>query len=124
MMTSFPLAGLLDFLSASGRVGISTSACKCQGGSEWLTQMSHIMFVTVEKRLCLTGMDNRQGAGLVVKWAGLPVSGALRGTASSSPCRRAVVRTHEFTSPTAGPQRSHPSPALREWVGGSALQGT
>lgn len=28
--------------------------------------MSHIMFVTVEKRLCLTGVDDRQGAGLVV----------------------------------------------------------
>ena len=47
-------------------MGISTSACKCQGGSERLTQMSHIMFVTVEKRLCLTGVDDRQGAGLVV----------------------------------------------------------
>ena len=55
------------------------------------------------------------------QWAGLSISGALRGTTSSSPCKRAVVRTREFSSPTADPQRSHPSPALREWVGGSAL---
>lgn len=118
-MTSLPLTGLLSRLLECEREGGPISLCLQVPGCE---QMAH---VNVTCHVCDSGENvasrwraRRQTTRLVVDGGQVWPSrgGAVRDTASSSPCSRAVVRTPGARRPHRRPPRGQHSPALSEQI--------